>query len=111
MERMTRWNGKKWVLPQGRVWREIADRMATYENTGLEPEKLNDRMYELAYIENGEIVRGGIKADILTVERWLRENTEHYSVNPYIIVPASEDAVTKEELFAELEAMFGGAKK
>ena len=36
MNRLTRWNGKKWVLPQG-MWREIADRLAAYENTGLEP--------------------------------------------------------------------------
>lgn len=41
MERMTRWNGKKWVLPQGYgVWREIAERLAAYENTGLEPDEI-----------------------------------------------------------------------
>lgn len=39
MERLTRWNGSKWVLPQG-MWREIADRLAAYENTGLEPEQI-----------------------------------------------------------------------
>lgn len=39
MERLTRWNGKKWLLPQG-AWREIADRLAAYENTGLEPEEI-----------------------------------------------------------------------
>lgn len=39
MERLTRWNGKKWILPQG-MWREIADRLAAYENTGLEPEEI-----------------------------------------------------------------------
>ena len=38
MDRLTRWNGKKYVLPQGHgVWREIAERLAAYENTGLEP--------------------------------------------------------------------------
>ena len=36
MPRLTRWNGKKWILPQG-AWREITDRLAAYENTGLEP--------------------------------------------------------------------------
>lgn len=41
MERLTHWNGKKYILPQGRgVWREIAERLAAYENTGLEPEKI-----------------------------------------------------------------------
>lgn len=41
MERLTHWNGKKYILPQGRgVWREIAERLAAYENTGLEPEEI-----------------------------------------------------------------------
>lgn len=46
MERLTKWNGKKWVLPQGRMsdgqsyWRIIAERLAAYENTGLEPEEI-----------------------------------------------------------------------
>ena len=41
MDRLTRWNGKKYVLPQGRgAWREIAERLAAYENTGLEPEEI-----------------------------------------------------------------------
>lgn len=39
MNRLTRWNGKKWVLPQG-CWREIAERLAAYEDTGLEPEQV-----------------------------------------------------------------------
>ena len=39
MSRLTRWNGKKWILPQG-AWREIAERLAAYENTGLEPEQI-----------------------------------------------------------------------
>lgn len=39
MARLTRWNGKKWLLPQG-SWREIADRLAAYENTGLEPAEI-----------------------------------------------------------------------
>lgn len=39
MNRLTKWNGKKWILPQG-MWREIADRLAAYENTGLEPEEI-----------------------------------------------------------------------
>ena len=39
MARLTYWNGKKYCLPQ-RMWREIADRLAAYENTGLEPEEI-----------------------------------------------------------------------
>lgn len=40
-DRLTRWNGKKYVLPQGHgAWREIAERLAAYENTGLEPEEI-----------------------------------------------------------------------
>ena len=39
MNRLTRWNGKKWVLPQG-AWREIAERLAASEDTGLEPEQI-----------------------------------------------------------------------
>lgn len=37
-ERLTKWNGTKWILPQGRTadgqsyWRIIADRLAEYEN-------------------------------------------------------------------------------
>ena len=41
MDRLTRWNGKKYVLPQGYgAWREIAERLAAYENTGLKPEEI-----------------------------------------------------------------------
>lgn len=46
MNRLTRWNGKKWVLPQGKTsdgesyFRIIAERLAAYENTGLEPEEI-----------------------------------------------------------------------
>ena len=39
MARLTKWNGKKWILPQG-MWREIADRLAAYENMGMEPEEI-----------------------------------------------------------------------
>lgn len=46
MERLTTWNGKKYVLPQGRTsdgesfWRIIAERLAAYENTGMTPEEI-----------------------------------------------------------------------
>ena len=50
MERLTRWNGKKWVLPQG-AWREIAERLAAYENTGLEPEQVEKLKSEKTWRE------------------------------------------------------------
>lgn len=46
MDRLTKWNGKKWVLPQGRTsdgesyWRIIAERLAEYENTRLTPAEI-----------------------------------------------------------------------
>ena len=41
MDRMTKWNGKKYILPQGKgEFRRIADRLAAYEDTGLEPEEI-----------------------------------------------------------------------
>lgn len=40
-DRLTRWNGKKWVLPQGYgSFHMIADRLAAYENTDLTPEEI-----------------------------------------------------------------------
>ena len=42
-KRLTTWNGKKYVLPQGAgAWRVIADRLAAYENTGLTPEEIEE---------------------------------------------------------------------
>ena len=47
-ERLTSWNGTKWVLPQGRTsdgqsyWRMIAERLAEYENNDPELEEVND---------------------------------------------------------------------
>lgn len=43
--RLTRWNGKKWILPQGQ-WREIAERLAAYENTGCTPDEIAEMLYE-----------------------------------------------------------------
>ena len=48
MNRLTVWNGKKYVLPQGRTseglsnWRIIAERLAAYENTDLDPEEIEE---------------------------------------------------------------------
>lgn len=49
MERLTKWNGSKWILPQGRTstgrsyWREIADVLAKYEDMGS-PEEIAERL-------------------------------------------------------------------
>ena len=46
MGRLTRWNGVKYLLPQGRTsdgqsyWRLIADKLGAYEDTGIEPEEI-----------------------------------------------------------------------
>lgn len=53
---------KKWVLPQGRTssgesyWRLIAERLAAYENTGLEPKEV-ERLKDVN--ERGETAGGG----------------------------------------------------
>ena len=47
-ERLTKWNGKKWILPQGKnqngesYWRIIADRLAAYENNGLTQDEIEN---------------------------------------------------------------------
>ena len=49
--RLTRWNGKKWVLPQGRTaygrsyWRIIAEKLAKYEDIGS-PEEIRKKLKE-----------------------------------------------------------------
>lgn len=53
-DRLTKWNGSKWILPQGKTsdgesyWRIIADRLAAYENTGLSPEEIEEMKGEKA---------------------------------------------------------------
>lgn len=48
MTRLTKWNGKKWILPQGRTadgesyWRIIADRLAEFENLNMEPKEIKE---------------------------------------------------------------------
>ena len=62
MDRLTKWNGKKWVLPQGRTsegesyFRIIAERLAAYENTGYEPWELPVKQMPNGY--NIEIFAG-----------------------------------------------------
>lgn len=48
-ERLTTWNGSKYILPQGRNadgmsnWRRIAERLASYENIGS-PEEIEEKL-------------------------------------------------------------------
>lgn len=50
MERLTTWNGSKYVLPQGRTdgksnWRRIAEKLAQYEDIGS-PDEIRERLAE-----------------------------------------------------------------
>lgn len=50
--RITRWNGKKYVLPQGAgTFRMIAERLAAYENTRLEPEEIDALKHRLNIVD------------------------------------------------------------
>lgn len=61
-------------------------------------------MYEVAYLREGELVRGGIKAPLLTVGKWIRDNAANDPDTVYVAVPASPEAVTEAELYAQLDA-------
>ena len=55
-------------------------------------------MYEIAHLVDGKLKRGGIKADLETAAIWLGHNAEEYG-GIWVIVPASEDALTEDECF------------
>lgn len=76
MDRLTTWNGSKYILPQGRTsdgesyWRIIADRLAAYENTGLTPEEIEklkaEKIKEILVIDdNGEVIVSITDTDII----------------------------------------------
>ena len=83
MERLTRWNGKQYTLPQGKTsdgksyWRMIADKLAEHENNDASVKELrygftdlmmpidNQRIETLVRIWNRDCER--------IVERWLNE--------------------------------------
>lgn len=54
-ERLTTWNGSKYILPQGRDadgksnWRRIAERLAAYENLGF-PEEIEAKLRKIKVI-------------------------------------------------------------
>ena len=59
-------------------------------------------LYEIAHIENGQIVRGGIKAPLLKVGSWIKKNLESFPEMELFAIPANEDAITEEEYEAEI---------
>lgn len=65
-------------------------------------------MFEVAYFEGGELVRGGIKADFDTASEWAMENAKRDRSHDWLLVPASPDAITEEELYAKLDALMAG---
>lgn len=56
-------------------------------------------LYEIAYLnEDGILIRGGVKATIATVGKWIEESLEIDPDTIYVAVPADEDAITCAEL-------------
>lgn len=63
---------------------------------------MSAQLFEIAMESNGELVRGGIKATLQTVKKWIAQNQEGDPDTKYVAVPASEDAVTYREFMSEL---------
>lgn len=56
-------------------------------------------LYEIAHLdENGTLQRGGLKATIATVGKWIEEAMALDPNTIYVAVPADEDAITLAEL-------------
>lgn len=52
-------------------------------------------LYELAYLnDDGILIRGGLKATIATVGKWIEESLEDDPDTIYVAVPADDDAIT-----------------
>lgn len=58
-------------------------------------------LYEIAHLENGEIVRGGIKAEIRTVGRWIEKNSVSIPDIEFFAIPANSEALTISEYMTE----------
>ena len=61
-------------------------------------------LYEIGHIENGHIVRGGIKAPLLKVGSWIKTNLEYTPDVTFFAIPANEDAISVEEYEAEFNS-------
>ena len=78
MDRLTQWNGKKWVLPQGvGTFRQIAERLAAYENTGLEPEEIQKAF---VHPSNGDLIRGMTDAELASFIRLVEDGEIDYGL-------------------------------
>lgn len=107
MNRLTRWNGSKYILPQGRTpdgisyWRVIADRLAEYENTMLTPQAIE------------ELKKGGDKVK-LTLRQWrmvrditIREASEEIGVSqPTIVKWEKHGAMPNTKLIPAIEKAY-----
>lgn len=52
-------------------------------------------LFEIAHIdENGDLVHGGIKATIRTVDKWIEEAIQVDPDSIYVAVPADKNAIT-----------------
>lgn len=51
-------------------------------------------LYEIGYVLNGEIIRGGIKADIRTVAKWIEDGLSDWDDTVMFAVPADDDAIS-----------------
>lgn len=64
--------------------------------TGQEAKKT---LYEIAYLdEYGDLIRGGVKATIATVGKWIEDSLKDDPDTIYVAVPADDDAITCAEV-------------
>ena len=78
MDRLTQWNGKKWVLPQGvGTFRQIAERLAAYENTGLEPVEIQKAF---VHPSNGDLIRSMTDAELASFIRLVEDGEIDYGL-------------------------------
>ena len=68
-------------------------------------------MYEAAQKKDGKLIRNGIKAPLPIVESWIAEYAITDPDGEYVAVPASEEAMTEEELWAQLDEFTGRYKE
>ena len=95
--RLTKWNGSKYILPQGRTkngesyWRIIADRLAAYENTGLEPDQISSKIKAI-------VKQPGLKPMLCEIDNTVKEMQmivggyiETVTMTPDLVVICNED--------------------
>ena len=58
-------------------------------------------LFEIAYIQDGELVRGGTAASLRTVGRWIEKYQDLDPDHVYVAVPASPDATPLVEINKE----------